>query len=286
MKWLCVAALLWLSTAGASVTVRDDAGATVTLRQPAKRVITLTPHATELVAAIAPHALVAVDRFSNYPPAVTKLPRVGDYAALNIEGIVSLKPDLVISWEGEANDAATRRLRELGIEVFNSRPDTVEAIASNLERLGSLLGQPQRGRILADAQRRSLAGLQQRYAGLRKVRVFLQLGDQPMYTVSKKAFLGRALVDCGAITPYGDDAAMVPLASLETVLQFRPEVILVDGDQSLLGRWQRFPAVPAVVNRRVFPLQGDALVRPGPRFVGAMAQLCGWVDTARGGKLP
>ncbi|HSC80745.1 MAG TPA: helical backbone metal receptor [Chitinolyticbacter sp.] len=278
--------LLCVSAMAAAVSVRDDAGATIVLTQSARRVITLTPHATELVAAIAPQALVAVDKFSDYPALVTRLPRIGDYAALNIEAIVALKPDLVISWEGEANDAATRRLRELGIVVFNSRPDSVEAIASNLERLATLLGDPQRGQALAREQRAQLAALRVQYTKARSVRVFLQLGERPMYTVSDRAFLGRSLKDCGAHNLYGADAATVPIASLEAVLQFQPEVILVNGSAELLQEWQRFGKLPAVAARRVFRLHGDALVRPGPRFVGAMAQLCRWVDSARAGKLP
>ncbi|TJZ77500.1 helical backbone metal receptor [Chitiniphilus eburneus] len=285
-RWLCLALGLWAMPAWAAVDVRDDAGNRVRLEQPATRVITLAPHATELIAALAPRTLVAVDRYSNYPEQVRKLPQVGDYAAINVEAVIALRPDLIVIWEGKAATELAARLARLAIPVFISRPASVEDIATNLERLGVLVGKPEQGKALARRQRDGLTALQRRYAGKPPVRVFLQLGVSPMFTVSRKAFLGQALADCGAMTPYAEDRAVTPQASLEAVLGFAPELILVDGPAEALADWQRFPELPAVANGAVIALSGDRFVRPGPRFVEAAMELCRRVDAARARKIP
>ncbi|GAA5784447.1 helical backbone metal receptor [Chitiniphilus shinanonensis] len=284
--WLIACCVGWLSPAWSAITVRDDAGRVVSLERAATRVVTLAPHATELVASLAPNLLVAVDRYSNYPPAVRKLPQVGDYVTINLEALIALKPDLVVLWEGDAAAAAMQRLDRLAIPVFVSRPASAEGIATNLERLGRLLGRADQARASATKLRKQMRALRQQYAAKPPVRVFLQLGSNPMFTVSRKAFLGQALADCGATTPYQDEAAISPQASLEVVLQFAPRLILVDGPQDAVDAWQRFPQLPAVAHQAVQRFGDDRFVRPGPRFVEGMAELCRRVDSARVRKIP
>src|SRR5262245_36730178 len=70
-----------------------------TSREPggAPRVVSLTPSATEVVAALgATQLLVGVDDFSEYPPEVVRLPKVGSFLQPNLETIVKLTPTLVI----------------------------------------------------------------------------------------------------------------------------------------------------------------------------------------------
>ena len=74
-----VSLLCSAAAAFASVILQDDAGHTLTLAQPAKRIVALTPHVAELVfAAGAGDRLAAVSVFSDYPPAATRLPIIGD----------------------------------------------------------------------------------------------------------------------------------------------------------------------------------------------------------------
>ena len=79
------------------ISVVDDRNTVVKLKAPAQRVVSMLPSLTESVCALGKcSVLVGVDRFSNWPKSVDGLPRLGGIADANIEGIVRLKPDLVL----------------------------------------------------------------------------------------------------------------------------------------------------------------------------------------------
>ena len=85
--------------ARATVVTTDDTGATVTLAAPASRIVSLAPHATELLFAVgAGPRIVATLDTSDFPAAAKSIPRVGDARALDLERIVALGPDLVVTW--------------------------------------------------------------------------------------------------------------------------------------------------------------------------------------------
>ena len=117
------------SMALADVRVVDDGGSTVTLRAPARRIVTLAPHATELVfAAGAGAAVVGVVKGSDYPPAALTLLQVGDVAALDVERIVLLAPDLIVTWPW-TTPAQVALLRARGVAVFEANPKTIDGVA-------------------------------------------------------------------------------------------------------------------------------------------------------------
>ena len=93
---LVLAAVLWAATAAAQVTVTDDRGHRITLARPAQRIVSLLPSLTETVCALQACArLVGVDRFSNWPAQVQRLPQLGALEDTQIERLVALKPDRV-----------------------------------------------------------------------------------------------------------------------------------------------------------------------------------------------
>ncbi len=124
----------------AAVQAVDDAGTTVTLAAPASRIVSLAPHATELLyAAGAGERVVGVLATSDWPPEVAGKPRVGDSRALDLERIVALAPDLVVTWPYAA-PAQVGPLVARGVPVFIANPATIDGIAVDLERLGTLAG--------------------------------------------------------------------------------------------------------------------------------------------------
>ena len=98
-RWLC--ALLWCALApllhAAGIEVVDDRGVTVRWDAPPQRIVTLLPSLTETVHALGQaHRLVGVDRYSNWPAALDRLPRLGGGIDPNVEAIVALRPDVVL----------------------------------------------------------------------------------------------------------------------------------------------------------------------------------------------
>ena len=112
-------ALLAPATQAAVVQAVDDAGHTVRLDAPARRIVSVAPHLTELLfTAGAGAQVVGAVAYSDHPEAAKRIPRIGDSAQLDLERIVSLRPDLIVVWLQRQLGAADRtaaRARRAGV---------------------------------------------------------------------------------------------------------------------------------------------------------------------------
>jgi iron complex transport system substrate-binding protein len=282
---LAVALLAAPALAGTGVQALDATGVTVTLAAPAQRIVSLAPHATELLyAADAGERIVGVIETSDWPPAARALPRVGDSRAIDLERILALKPDLVVTWPYTA-PMQVARLRARGIPVFTSDPKTVEGIAADLERLGTLVGRSARAHELAAGMMRRVAEQRHASAGRRSVAVFYEIWPKPLYTIGGGHLISQALAVCGGSNVFGSLTLPAPVVGTEAVLAARPEVIIAAADDGLrpdwLDEWRRWPALPAVAAGNLFVVDGNLLHRPGPRFIDGVDELCRTLDTAR-----
>ena len=123
-----IAFAVCVEPAHAAIRVVDDAGTAVALQAPARRIVALAPSATELVfAAGAGNRLVGVVAGSDFPAEARKLPVIGDAHAVDLERIVALMPDVVVTWP-YTTPAQAEQLRSRGIAVRETA-DVVEALA-------------------------------------------------------------------------------------------------------------------------------------------------------------
>ncbi len=188
MRWLARAlfALAWAGAAAvapAAVSAVDDDGRVVTLAAPARRIVSLAPHATELLFALDAGArVVGASAASDWPPEARSLPRVGDARAIDLERIVALAPDLVVTWPYTA-PAQVARLRARGVPVFVLDARSLDVLPSQIARLGRLLGDAGRAEALAAARAAQLEALRARYRGAPRVVVFYEVWHTPLYTI-------------------------------------------------------------------------------------------------------
>jgi len=282
---LALTAAVGAPSAVAAVSVRDDSGTEVTLAAPAARIVSLAPHATELIfAAGAGNRVVGVIATSDFPPQANALPRVGDATTLDFERILEERPDLIVTWPYTA-PAQVEALRARGIAVFTTNPKTIDGIADDLERLGVLVGNEPRARAAAGAFRARLAQLRAEHAAGRRVRVFYQIWNAPLYTIGGGHLITRAIEACGGDNVFAAIRLPAPTVSIEAVLAARPDAIIAGTDGGArppwLDDWRRFPMLPAVERDSLFTINADLLHRAGPRFVDGVAELCAAIDKAR-----
>jgi iron complex transport system substrate-binding protein len=172
LRWAFAAVLLavGLPSACGAVEAVDDAGVTVRLPAPAVRIVSLAPHATELLyAAGAGDSVVGVLATSDWPPEALAKPRVGDSRALDLERILVLAPDLIVTWPFAA--PAQVGASSTAASQSSSRTRDVDGIARDLdgwEPAGTLPTAAARAALF----RAQLARLADRYRGTRTVRVF------------------------------------------------------------------------------------------------------------------
>lgn len=124
---------------------------------PPHRVVSLGGSVTEIIYELGrDEAIVANDLSSVYPAQATKLPRVGYYRNLPLEGLVSLKPDLILASEQAGPATVLDRVRALGIpvEIISDQPD-LESLYTRVEQIATRLGVPEQGHVLeADIRQR------------------------------------------------------------------------------------------------------------------------------------
>ena len=279
--------LLALVASGAFADIRviDDSGSAVTLRAPARRIVTLAPHATELVfAAGAGAAVVGVVKGSDYPPAARALLQVGDAAALDVERIVLLAPDLIVTWPW-TTPAQVALLRARGIAVFEANPKTIAGIADDLEKLGELAGTGDAARATAAAFRARIAGIPAMPTGAAPLGVFYQVSDAPLFTLGGHHLVSEAITRCGGRNVFEALRIPAPQVSVEAVLAADPQVILAGTDNAVrpawLDEWARWPALAAVRRHALYAVDANLLHRPGPRFADGVVQLCETLAKAR-----
>ena len=270
------------TTTSATVSVVDDSGNTVTLTAPAQRIVSLAPHATELLfAAGAGNQVVGVSEYSDFPAAAKQLPSVGGSGQLDIERIVSLKPDLIVAWSSGNNRRQLARLRKLGLTVFESEPRNFEAIANSLERLGALVGRDE-GRLHAQQFRQQVQTLEQHYAGRSPVTVFYQIWSAPLMTLNDAHIVSQAIKLCGGVNVFGQLKPLVPTISREAVLTANPDMIIVSDEKGNgLERWRSFKRMQAVASGNLLTIDGGTMNRAGPRVIEATRMLCKQIDDAR-----
>jgi iron complex transport system substrate-binding protein len=267
------------------VIVRDDTGSTIKLRAPAQRIVSLAPHATELLFAVGagPRIVGTLDT-SDWPVAAKAIPRVGDSRALDLERILTLAPDLIVTWPWTA-PAQVEVLRARGVAVFTTMPATIDGIAANLERMGMLTGDPAAGWREAEAFRAKLAQLRARNADARKVRVFYEIWDAPLYTVGGRHLITQAIEACGGENIFSALTLPAPAVDVEAVLAAKPEAIIAGAERGArpgwLDGWRRWKELPAVTNNHLYVVDADLLHRPGPRFLDGVDALCATIAAAR-----
>jgi len=278
---LLMAAIL---PASAAITVRDDDGNAVTLQKPALRVVSLAPHVTELLfAAGGGSRIVGAVTYSDYPEEAKKIPRVGDNRLVDLERLIAMKPDLVVVWMHGSSERQIEAIRQLGIPMFHSEPKNLDSIADNLVRLGQLMGTESVAQPAAADVRRQLADLAQKYAHRSPVRMFYQVWDKPLYTLSGMHIVSDAIRLCGGVNIFADLKTTAPVVSIEAVLQADPEAIFGTAEKNYGGvnLWRPYTGMTAVRNDNLFTLNGELLNRSGPRMVAGTAALCEKLDIAR-----
>jgi len=260
------------------LTVHDELGDRVTLPGPPQRIVSMIPSDTETVCALgACDRLVAIDALSNWPARVASLPRIGNANDPNMERLVALKPDLVLTDE---YSGLADRVRKLGIPVYAGTPQTFPQALDFLDTMGRLLDRQTAAGVLRGRIEGEVAAVASRVAGLPQVSVFVELDSTP-YSVGPTSYLGTLLAKAGGRTIVSASMGEYPQVDPEYVVQQDPQVVLLMDapyGQTLADAAARpgWAGLRAVKNGRVVALdqqQVDLLSRAGPRMGDAVLLL-------------
>uniref|UniRef100_A0A832A371 Cobalamin-binding protein n=1 Tax=Desulfacinum infernum TaxID=35837 RepID=A0A832A371_9BACT len=284
-----VPAVLWVVwvvfSAAAAVsaqtrTVTDPVGRTVRIPEEPRRVITLAPSLTEMVFALgAGHRVVGVSRYSNFPPQVQDLPKVGSYVQPDVEKIVALTPDLCLAVKDGNPREVVEKLERLGIAVYAVNPKNLQEVMETLTALGDVLQAQEEARKVRDRMERRLEEVDRRLRGVeRRPRVFFQIGVTPIVSVGTETFAQELIHRAGGVNVAAGPEPY-PRFSVEQVLALRPDVIVVSSMEreqvfeTVRAEWMRWRGIPAVAFERIHLVPSDLFDRPGPRLADGLELL-------------
>ena len=272
-RWALALAAAMLAVAAHAVVVTDERGVRVDLPRPPQRIVSLLPSLTESVCTLgACERLVGVDRYSNWPDAVRKLPQLGGGIDPNVEAIVALKPDVVLLAK---SSRVTERLEALGLKVLVLEPKSHADVQRVLEAVGQVLGTGDALRVWRTIDASVSAAAEALPARAKNRRVYFEINSAP-YAAGEVSFIGETLIRLGVRNIVPASLGPFPKLNPEYVVRADPDLIMV-GERSAQGLEQRpgWASIRAVREGRICRFkaaESDVLVRPGPRM-GEAAQL-------------
>ena len=250
-----------------------------------QRIVSAAPAITETLFALGlGDQVVGVTQYCNFPPEAKKKPKIGGYLRPSVESILALRPDLVIT-ERSPSDLAGQmaRMNVASLEVeFKTLPD----ILASIQKIAAAAGVPERGKTLRDSISAQFERIRRRVKNSSRPKLMFIVGRTPgtltgLIAVGGKSYLNELIEIAGGANAFGDASTPYPKVTMEETLARDPDVI-VDlanmGDRigatdaqkrAVLDLWRAYPTLKAAKQGRVFPVDSDIFVVPGPRIAEA-----------------
>jgi iron complex transport system substrate-binding protein len=244
--------------------------------QEAKRIVSLVPWVTKSLYLMGEqHRLVGC---TSYCPveASDHIPVVANAMSVNIEKVLTLKPDVVIA--SSLNKPETiDNLRKLGIKVvLQPYPKSFEEICTYFIQIGELVGQPAKAKEIVALQKTRLAKLKASIPAGKIPKVFIQIGAKPLFCAVPETFMEDFIQFSGG----RNIAEELKLGSVtrEYVLKQDPDIIFIVTmgivAQEEKENWFSYKSLSASKNKKIFILDADKTCSPTPiLFVDALEEM-------------
>ncbi|MBC6613297.1 ABC transporter substrate-binding protein [Hymenobacter sp. BT507] len=266
------------TTAAAPQQLHDDLGRPVTVPAQPRRIMSLAASMTEMLFAVADTAtIVARTQVCDYPAAALRKPIVNSYP-LDIERLVSLKPDVVFTVEGITSLDDAARLEKLGIPVYYQRYEKVADILRGLRDLGRILHRDAAARHLTDSLSAALQAVQQLPAPTSRPAVLAITWQDPIYVYGQNTlFTDKIWLAGGQNAVVEQFAQPYPALTREYILKLNPDMLLGGRfgkmDSTFFKNYPELRRIRAYRQSRVYDATDDLMSRPGPRVVESVREL-------------
>ncbi|MFW5698039.1 MAG: ABC transporter substrate-binding protein, partial [Fimbriimonadaceae bacterium] len=228
-----------------------------------------------------------------YPPEVQDLPEVGALFDTNYEAIARLEPDLVVVTD--SSEEAPARLTQMGIDSLMLGTHSIDDITGNALDLGDALDLQEAAVVLAERIHEEVASVRTAVAGAERPRVLITVAsgmpeDRPndVYVVGPGNVYNELLTMAGATNAYEGELAS-PVISLEGLYDIDPDIIIEIADDTtdsvaMRDWWRAHDRLKAVQNNRVYILDDDYALIPGPRVVELLRDFANRIHPGRLGE--
>ncbi|HZU71042.1 MAG TPA: ABC transporter substrate-binding protein [Ktedonobacteraceae bacterium] len=264
-----------------------------------QRIVSLLPSTSEILGALhLQDRVVGVDYYTSYPPALASLPKVSDAnGKYNIEQIIALKPDLVLSYGGETKDYDSQ-LANAGLQVVDLPLSNFSQSLQQILLVGRLTFTGNIAQALVNQLQQQIQTIKKAVAGTTAPRVLLEVDDSTPgkpYVFGGGSFGDELLQDANGINIFHDDSTNggYPQVTDEAIIAANPQFIILTEDPAYGGNpaqvYQRpnWSNIDAVKLRHVYRINVNIMQHPGPRLVEGLRCLAQLIHSDRfSGPLP
>jgi iron complex transport system substrate-binding protein len=249
-----------------------------------QRIAVIAPAMAEMLQALdLLDRVVAIGELGTWPPQVAHLPKAGGYNNPNVERVLELNADTLLSAKSQAAIDAHRRLEAFGVRVVALDTSTYQGIFAAITTLGETFDRIDAAQNLITDIRNKMNDIRQLSDDLPRLRVLFVVGRDPLYVAGPGSHLDELIRLTGGENVAHDATSPYQQMSLETILERLPEVIIDASDGHVaglrgqtLGPWEKWRFLPAVRERHVYWVDPSRLVIPGirlPEMADLMGQL-------------
>jgi iron complex transport system substrate-binding protein len=245
------------------------------------RLITHTCSNTEIVCALGrADWIVGVDDHSDYPPEVVgRVARIGPDLDVDVERIVALKPDLVItSLTVPGHERCLEKLQAAGLPCLVTQPHSLADVAEDIRRIGQAIDAGQQAEALAGAFDAILASP---VPGHEPVPILVEWWPKPVIVPGARSWVNEMLTLAGGFNPFHMEDAESLEISPQQAHEAAPEAVIMSwcGVQEdkyrphIVSRREGWENIPAITHNRIIPISEAWLGRPGPRLLDGIEHL-------------
>lgn len=242
-----------------------------------QRIISLSPAIVEeLYILAAGDKLVGCTVYCQRPPEAKEKERVGTGIEVNLEKVISLKPDLVLAIS-LTSPKIKEKLKNLGIKVVTfSTPKDFNDICKHFLELGKLVGKVKEAEKIVKNAENKIDSIREKVKNLHHPKVLVQVGARPLFVATDRYFVNDYIEFAGGINIA--KGAKEGIYSREQVLKANPDVIIIV-TMGIVGEeekevWRKYKTLNATKNDRIFIIDSYNLCNPTPiSFVETLEEI-------------
>ncbi len=229
----------------ADIVVHDFREKTIKLKRPAERVVCLIESAlTGIYMLRKQEKLVGIptnvydegyyysETFKYYSLLderirLRKIPAVGNWESVNLEKIISIKPDLVIIWANQTDVIET--LERIGIPVYAVFITKIEDIFKEISDFGVMLGAKSQAEKLINFVKREITDIEKIALKIRSPKKLFYSWAQLNFlqTSCKGSIVDEIILKIGAKNICGDIEGESKVLTMEKLILHNPDVIVM-----------------------------------------------------------
>ncbi len=268
----------------ATPTVARDAYGTpiVFPTTPPQRIISLLPNTSEILGALQLQGrVVAVDYYTTYPADLASLPKVsGSNGKYNIEQIVALKPDLVLSYGGETKEY-DQQLENLGLHIVDLPLSNLSQTLQEILLVGRLTSTENTARTVVDQLQQRIEQIKAAVAGTTAPKVLLEVDDSAPgkpYVFGGGSFGDELLQDANGVNIFHDNSSNggYPQVTDEAIISANPQFVILTedpafgGNPALVYKRPNWNGIAALTLHQVYRINVNIIQHPSQRLVDGL----------------